>query len=212
MIGERNVAMLAAGCPTTFVALHLGGKTAAVEKQDGLLAVLQRRLHGAEQLGRKSAGHHLAVAKVLDVDNLDDGQLHMAVSLRELHKSVAPLLGEMIALHTGRGSSHEGAGMELAGEHQGGAAGVIARGGVLLLVAAFVFFVNNNKTQLLEWKEHAGTHTHDDVVGVVAELLLPNFHTLGIGIFAVVDAQAVAEHASEALHKLGGEHDFGQQV
>ena len=44
------------------------------------------------------------------------------------------------------------------------------------------------------------------------ELLLPDFHPFGVRVLGVVDAQAVAEDAAQAVHHLNGQRYLRQQV
>ena len=49
--------------------------------------------------------------------------------------------------------------------------------------------------QPTEGQEHRRTHAKDDVVVVLRQLFLPDFHALGIGKLRVVDSQPMAEDA-----------------
>ena len=82
----------------------------------------------------------------------------------------------------------------------------------MLLVARLVFLINDDQSQALERQEHRRARSKDDVIGIGRQLLLPYLHTLGIGIFGMIDAQAVAEDALQALHHLHRQGDFRQQV
>ena len=54
----------------------------------------------------------------------------------------------------------------------------------------------------MERQEHGTAGSQDDVVRIGGELLAPYLHTLGIAITRVVDAQAVAKDALQALGDL----------
>ena len=47
---------------------------------------------------------------------------------------------------------------------------------------------------------------------MIRELFLPDFYTLSITIFRMVDAQPVAENSMKALHDLYGQSDFRQKI
>ena len=47
---------------------------------------------------------------------------------------------------------------------------------------------------------------------MLRKLFLPYFHTLGIRVFTVINAQAIAKHSLQALHHLHGKRYFGQQI
>ena len=70
---------------------------------------------------------------------------------------------------------------------------MVAGHGILLLIRGLMFLIDNHQSEVLEGQEHSTARAKDDIVRVLGELLLPDFHALGIGILGVVDAEAVAE-------------------
>ena len=89
---------------------------------------------------------------------------------------------------------------------------MVAGRGVLLLEAPFVLLIDDDQPQPAEGEEDGGAHAEYQVVGVVGELLLPDFDPLGVGEFAVIDAELGAEDALQALRDLRGEGYLGQEV
>ena len=89
---------------------------------------------------------------------------------------------------------------------------MIAWGWVLLFETGFVFFVNNDKTEVLERQEYGTSCSEDDVVGMGGELFLPYFHAFGITVLGVVDAETVAEHLVKPFHNLNGKGYLGQEI
>ena len=47
---------------------------------------------------------------------------------------------------------------------------------------------------------------------MTTELLLPDFHTLRIGIFGMIDAQPVTKNTLQATHDLHGQSNLGQEI
>ena len=89
---------------------------------------------------------------------------------------------------------------------------MIAGHGVLLLVAGFVFLIDDDEAKMLEGQEDRRTHAENNLVGVGRQLLLPYFHSLRITVLGVVDAQTVAEDTAQAVHHLHRQRYLGQQV
>ena len=97
-------------------------------------------------------------------------------------------------------------------QHDSGIAGMVAGGRILLLIGGLVFLVDNHQSEPLEGQEHGTTGSEDDIVGICRELFLPDLHALGIGVFAVVDAQSTAEDPLQTFHHLYGEGNLGQEI
>ena len=81
MVSERNVAMGATGTPATLVALDDGGEASTVEEEDGLLATFEGGAYGLDELGREESAHYLTTAQVVGIDDMDKGQLEVAIAL-----------------------------------------------------------------------------------------------------------------------------------
>ena len=212
MVGEGDVAIGASWCPAARGTLKHLGEAAPVLEEDGLLSRGHGLAHGGHQLGRQWPAHHLAVAQVLDVDNL---------YLRQLHSLEAPSDGDesklarervVVGLDAGRGRAEKRLRPHRLRHDDGHGAGMVAGRGVLLLVAVLVLLVDNHQSEPLEGQEHCRACAENHVVGLVGELFPPNLYALGVAVFAVVDAQAVAEDTFQPRHHLHGECDFGQQV
>ena len=65
-----------------------------------------------------------------------------------------------------------------------------------------MLLVDDDQSEMLEGKEDGTTGTEDDVVGIGGELFLPDFHTLGIGIFGVIYAYTTAKDSLQTLGHL----------
>ncbi|CDF21703.1 uncharacterized protein BN736_01468 [Prevotella sp. CAG:617] len=210
--GQADVAARAARYPAARVTLNDGRVAPAVLEQNDLLALLQRLLHFLNQSRREGRVHEFLAAQLLDVLHLDDRQLDVAVALRQAHQAVFARQGVVVALDGRCGRAQQHLGAVEAGGHGGHVAGVVARGGVLLLVGGFVLLVHDNQAEPPEGQEERRAHAQNQAVGLVGELLLPDFHALGVGKLGVVHAHLLAKHARHALHDLRGQGYFGQQV
>ena len=89
---------------------------------------------------------------------------------------------------------------------------MIARSRILLLVSIFVFLVHNHELQVLEGQEDGRTDSQDDLIGFIAQLLLPDFHALSIGELGVIDTQPIAKHPLQTLGNLCSQGYFGQKI
>ena len=84
--------------------------------------------------------------------------------------------------------------------------------GILLLVGSLVFLIDDDEAEALEGQEDGTAGTEDDIVGILGELFLPYLNTLGIGIFRMVDAQAMAKDTLEPFHHLDSQGNLRQEV
>ena len=76
-----------------------------------------------------------------------------------------------------------------------------------------MFFIDDDKTQVVEGKEDGGTGTQKELVavGTLLEGALPHFGTFARIETGMVDADSGSEEASEPIDDLGGERNFGEQ-
>ena len=89
---------------------------------------------------------------------------------------------------------------------------MVARSGILLFEGSLVLFVYDDESQILKRQEDGTSCTQNYIIGMIRELFLPDFYTLSITIFRMVDAQPVAENSMKALHDLYGQSDFRQKI
>ena len=88
---------------------------------------------------------------------------------------------------------------------------MIAGHGILLLVRSLVLLVDDDQSETLERQKYGTAGTEDDIVGILRELFLPNLHAFCIGVFRVVDAEAVAEDVLQTFHDLNGKGNLRQE-
>jgi len=116
--------------------------------------------------------------------------------------------GVVEAFEGGGGRAEQAMGGGELGAFDGNVAGVVAGDGVLL-VAGFVFFVDDDQAQAGDGGKDGGAGADDDV-GPAGADGVPLGVALGGGQAAVHDGDA-GESAAEAVDGLGGEGDFGQE-
>ena len=89
---------------------------------------------------------------------------------------------------------------------------MIAGSRVLLLETRFMFLINDDKSKLLKGQKDGTARAKNNLIGSIGKLLVPHFHTLGIAIFGMIDAQSIAKHFLQAACNLYGQGDFGQEI
>ena len=75
-----------------------------------------------------------------------------------------------------------------------------------------MFLVDDNEPQSLVRQKYSRASTKDDVIGFGGELFLPYLHSFGIGVFGVVDAEAIAKDVLKPLRHLDGEGYLRQEI
>ena len=152
--------------------------------------------------GGERTVHHLLAVQFLDVygDNLR--QLYLFITFFQFHEAILTGCGIVPGLY-GRGCrAQQSFGTIHGGEYNGGIAGMVAGGRVLLLVGVLVLLVHNHEAEVAERKKDGGADTEDNVIVCFRQLLLPDFYPFRIGEFGVVDAQTGTENTLQALCDL----------
>jgi hypothetical protein len=209
MIGKRDRAIHALQPLTASPAGDDARKTAPVQQQHGLLAVVQTFTHRVQQRARKR-GLFAGFQKL--APHVDDGDGRHGPLLdapRQLQTRVLPALGVVAAFQTGRGRPQNDHGALVARPHHRYVAAVIARG-VLLLIALVVFFVYDDQPQVLNGREHAGPggDYHGGLTGANPPPLLGAFGVLKGGM---QDGNPFAETVVELSGDGRGQRDLGYQ-
>jgi hypothetical protein len=154
----------------------------------------------------------MLASEVADIDNLYYGHKDGSPAFLEVNEGIFAREGVVVAFEAGRSSTEEDAGMGMMGNDDGYVAGMIAWGGILLLVGVLVLFVDDDEAEALEGEEHGRAYAEDDVVGLLRELAEPDVGSLGIGTSAVIDAQPFAKYAAQTVGELGSESNLGDEV
>ena len=165
MVGQRDIAVGAFRHPSALPALHHRGKAAPVLEQDGLLATSQRIPYGGKQPWRERPCHHLPSVEVFDVHHLDCGKLQILVAACQLNKSVLALPGIVISFHRGSSRSQKclRTGIHLC-QDNGCRPCMIAWCRILLFETLLVLFVDDDKSEPLEWEEDGTSRTQYHIV------------------------------------------------
>ena len=148
--GQCHIASGTVWCPAAFRARQLGAVTPTVKEEYGLSALGETPVNGLHEAWGKGGGHLLFPAEFLDILHLDFRQLYVTVSSGKFHKSVFPVEGVGIAFERRGGCAEKHLGTVEPCQHDGGIAGVVAGGRVLLFIGGFVLFVDDDESQVLE--------------------------------------------------------------
>ena len=127
MISKADIAMFATRHPSARLALHIIGVATAVLEQDDLFVAFQSASHGVNEVGRESAHHPLLLTQTLYVHDLNIGQLHILVALREGDVAISPLSGIMVGLETWRCCAEKSFCAKGTGEDKSCITGIVAR-------------------------------------------------------------------------------------
>lgn len=146
-----EVAIGAEGLPTTFVTECERGRTAAVVKDEGLTFGLEVVL----DIGEEGCGEVVVFGEIvvfLEVDESDFGLGRGRFGfLAELDKSLLRF-SEVIINNIGCGGAKDAGNLALGSNEAGETEGRVARG-ILLIISAFVCLVDDDETEVVNWRE-----------------------------------------------------------
>ena len=154
VIGQGERAVDALNALAAGAAGHEARKAAAVQQDDGLLAVLEALAERFQEFAGE--GGLLAGLEELlpHVDQLHRGQGPGLDAAGQFQQGVLAALGVVAALEAGGGGAQHDAGAGGLRAHDGHVAAVVARG-LLLLVAAVVLLIDHDQPQIAYRREHA---------------------------------------------------------
>ena len=118
----------------------------------------------------------------------------------------------MVYLERGRCCTQQGFGAKHVSQHDASVAGMIAWGWFLLLVTLFVLFIHDDKPQILEGQEDAGTDTQNQLVRHRGGLSFVHIETLDIREFGMIDPHIVTKDLPQPFRDLGGQRNLREQV
>ncbi len=220
MEAEGDGAGGALGHVATVAALHEAGAAAAIEEEDGLLALVE----GLVEAELQGAAEHAAVARlelVAHVDHVDGrqdgrghdaqgvavGVSHGAHALLELEQGVLAPERLLVGDDVRRGRAHDQHGARKLGQLLGDVAGVVARRRVLLLVGPLVLLVDDDEAEVRLRREDGRPAADDDGVAAVADAV-PLVEELALREAAVEHGDLAGEALGEAAHGLRREGDL----
>ncbi len=199
VIGQRQVAELAALHEAARRAMDVRREAAAVEQQHHLAAILERLTHRVVQRVAHRAETPLGRSLVAQINDDDIGQRAVEDALRQFEQRVLAALGVVEALQRRRGRAEDDRDVFQSGAHHGHVAGVVARRR-FLLERALMLLVDDDQAELARGGEDAAAGADDDV-DVAGRDAPPMAAALRVAEVAVQHSQLAAA-ALEALDRL----------
>ena len=209
---ERHAAVRARADVPAGLAEHRGGKSAAVQEQDRLLAFRDPPLDRLLERKREDPSLGRSARRLPEIDDADDRHALVIDPVVQADEPVFSSLGIVPALEA-RGRAAEEHGRLLAVAAQDGhVAGMVARC-LVLLIGILVLLVHDDDAQVFERRKNRAARADDDPRGPAVDLV-PFVVALAVGEVAVQDRNFflhVREAGFEAFHRLRGQCDFRHQ-
>ena len=89
---------------------------------------------------------------------------------------------------------------------------MIARRGLLLLKTRLMFLIYDNQSKLLKGQKDSTARPKHNIIGSIGKLFVPYFHTLGIAIFRMIDAQSISKDLLQPTRYLHSQGNFWQEI
>lgn len=207
--GHGKVAVWAEGLPAAMFADGERGRTATIVKNQGLVAVFEVFGDGGEKLIGKIV-IFLEVVTIFEVDNSDFGVNGGGFSAGGEFDEGFFGFGEMIIDDVRGGGAEDTGDFEACGHETGKAEGGIT-GRIILVVGAFVGFVDNDETEVANRGEKGRAGADDDGGFGGMEDFKPCLAAFSGGLVGVDEMDARAESLLEDVDELGSEGDFGDE-
>ena len=206
MPGESNSAVLALNTLTTGSTGYKAGEAAAVQQDHGLFMVRETFTDRIDKSARKNPVFTRFEELLSHIDEVHRGHGPVCNTLGHFEQSVLAVLGIKPAFETWRGGAENDARTSGLRSHDGDIATVVPWC-LFLLVAAIVFFVNQDKTEVVHRGEHPGPSPHHDLrsTGVDSAPLVSTFRIRKRG---VQNGHPVTEACVELTGYRRGERDF----
>src|SRR4029077_16343184 len=191
---------------------HRGRKAPAIQEENGLFSPAQPGVNRFQQGGRKNGRPGCGARQPAHIENPDHRQVAVVGALGESDQKVFSSLGMVPTFHRGsRASQNDSASFPLRAEDRH-VARVIARR-FLLLVGALVLFVDDDDTQLVQWREYRAAGANHDPRGASMNSM-PLIVALALGKMAVKNrhfALEIRKARLESFDRLGRKGDFRYQ-
>ena len=211
VVGQRNVAVGAGLDPSAVHAGEHRSVSAAVLKDQDLLAVDQGLGH--RSIGFGGERPHLLVQglSLEGADRQHFGEGDARVALGEVDPLVLALGGVVPGFDRRGGGAQHDRNFFLLRQPHGDVSGVVARSRFLLFVAGFVFFVDDDEAEAVPRQEDARPRGHDDARGGIGiKQVFPKGAPLAVGELVVPGHHPVGPQGpARALHHLRNQSDFG---
>ena len=180
---QSHIAMRASWHPSASLALDEGREASSVLEKDDLFLPFKGCPHHLYETGREESLHQTFAFRLFGVNHLNGRELHVTITLRELHVSVAVFACPMVHFERRGGCAHQGFRLEHVCQHDGSISCVIARSRFLLLVTLLMLFIHNDESEILEGQEDAGAYTENELIRLIRRLALIDFQSLRISEF-----------------------------
>lgn len=214
---HRNFARRAEGQIAAIATEDEAGGTAAINEEDGLLALTQGGIDRAAQRSRKDAA--VACAKLLA--HIDDGNCRQCSfgnrAIRCRSEALAQIdsldrsdFGAVIGDEIGGSAPEDEAGSSEFGQVFGGVPGVVAGLWIDLLVAPFVLFIEHDQPEIRHGCEDRTARAHDEA-GVTALNAVPLVVEFADGKLRMKHGERLGEAFAIASNGLGRERYFGDE-
>src|SRR5262249_19239076 len=153
-------------------------KSPAIQKQHGLLAVVEPLVNGFDQLSRKSRVLARRMELLAHIDQFDFRHWAALDAFPQFQARVLAAIRVVAAFEARRGAAQKPDGPGIARADDRDVAAVITRR-FLLLVALVVFFVDDDQAEIPHWRENSRSSCDDDP-GFTGTNAPPLLRALGI--------------------------------
>ena len=160
---QWNVTSLAGRGVSALGALVGRSVAAAVLEQNDLTPLFQRRLHLVAQHFAKAAAHAALLVLLSQVRKEDFRQHRPAKPFGEAHHFHMALPPQPLRFHSRGGRPHDQRHVLPRRHPQRHVTRVVARRGIVLLEAGFVFFVHHHESHLGQRQQHGGPRADDEL-------------------------------------------------
>ena len=195
--------MPAFGDVAAFGAKQGTGKTAPIEKEDDLVALLEFLFHVHTELVGENGGAPLVLFRLgAHVDDPDEGKGLSVGPFREQNQVVLSGPGVLEGLERGRGGAEDDwAALEVGTDH--GEIAALIFGRVFLLVGILVFFIDHDEPEVGEGSEDGGASSDHDP-GLALADAMPLVKAFSLREVGVKDGDLVLQGGEAGLEMLDG--------
>ena len=161
MEGERDTAIRAAACFTAIAAQQRSGKTSAIEKQNGLLALLEPISDGGAQFVGQNGEAFLFSPFDAEIDDANERHLTVVDALGQTNELIFPAGGIEVTFQRRRGGTENDDTFLDFGPDDGDVASMVTRC-FFLLVGILVLFIDHDQSKICQRREYRAPRADDD--------------------------------------------------
>jgi hypothetical protein len=209
---QRDTAIRAVACLTAIAAQQRRGKPTPIQKQNRLLSFLETVGNCLRQSLGQNGGFLFLPSFLAQIDNTHERHLLLIDALRERKEPVLSNRCVVITFERWRGAAqNDDAFFDLRADDCD-VAGVISRR-FLLFVGCFVFFIDNDESEVLQRGEHSAARADHDAHATGTNFV-PFIVAFAFGQMTVQNRDGIlllGEPAFEAFHRLRRKGNFGYE-